>query len=114
MNMLLCQMGWKEDRNGRGAMFVLGKRIFYKDGQVEEANLAKNVPRAALGFKSNGDIKSWVEMTKVFRMPHMEPLAFAFLAGRIWICATEIPRLSMAPWCRCSEAPAAARRSSCA
>lgn len=81
MNMLLCQMGWKEDRNGRGAMFVLGKRIFYKDGQVEEANLAKNVPRAALGFKSNGDIKSWVEMTKVFRMPHMEPLAFAFLAG---------------------------------
>ncbi len=56
MNMLLCQMGWKEDRNGRGAMFVLGKRIFYKDGQVEEANLAKNVPRAALGFKSHGDL----------------------------------------------------------
>lgn len=81
MTMLLCQMGWKTARNGRGPMFVLGKKIFHADGEVEDASLAKNVPRAALGFRSQGDLKKWVGMTSAFRAPGMEPMAFALLAG---------------------------------
>jgi hypothetical protein len=80
MTMLLCQMGWKEARNG-DRMFVLGKKIFHKDGRTESASLAKNVPVAAKGFHSQGDLKRWVDATELLSRPNMEPFAFALLAG---------------------------------
>ena len=80
MAQLMCQMGWKTARNGE-PMFVLGGKLLHSDGTVEETNFAKNVPQAALGFHSQGDLSSWVKMTEVFDQPGMEPFAFAMLAG---------------------------------
>lgn len=77
---MLTQMGWATSRNGE-TMFILGKKVFRKDGTAEVTNLAANVPKAAGGFRSAGDPEKWAEMTKVFTMPAMEPFAFAFLAG---------------------------------
>jgi len=81
MTMLLCQMGWKDERSSKGQMFVLGRKIYHADGSVEDASLAKNVPRAAEGFKSAGDLKKWSNTTKLLGTPGMESMAFALLAG---------------------------------
>ncbi len=80
MSMLLCQMGWKEARNN-DTMFVLGRKIFRPNGSVEDASLAKNVPKAAEGYHSAGSLQKWVDATEVFNTPGMEPFAFALLAG---------------------------------
>jgi hypothetical protein len=77
MTRLLCQMGWKEE----GRMFVLGKKIFHKDGSIEDASLAKGVPRAAEGFRSKGSLAAWSKQTRHLGRAGMEPLAFALLAG---------------------------------
>lgn len=75
MTNLLCQMGWRED------VFVLGKKIFHRDGSMDDAALARNVPEAAQAFRSEGDLTKWREMTRIFGEQHMEPYAFAFLCG---------------------------------
>ena len=80
MALLLCQMGWKNARNGN-PMFVLGKKIFHSDGTVEDASMARNVPKSALGFHSAGDLEKWSEATRLLDAPGMEPHAFALLAG---------------------------------
>lgn len=80
MSMLLCQMGWKEARNGK-PMFVLGKKIFHADGSMEDASLARNVPKAAEGFRSEGSLDKWSEATRVLGKPGMEPFAFALLCS---------------------------------
>ena len=80
MTMLLCQMGWKKARND-AAMFVLGRKVFHEDGSIEDASLARNVPKAAEGFHSRGSLDKWVESTRVLGKPGMEPFAFALLAG---------------------------------
>jgi hypothetical protein len=80
MSNLMCQMGWKEARNGT-PMFVLGKKIFHADGSVEEASLAKNVPAAVEGYRTSGDLDTWSEATRVFGKPGMEPFAFALLSA---------------------------------
>lgn len=80
MSQLLCQMGWKDTRDGK-SMFVLGKKIFHQDGAVEEASLAKNVPTSAQGFRGIGSLEKWTGMTKVLDKPGMEPFAFALLCG---------------------------------
>ena len=80
MTMLLCQMGWKTARNGK-PMFVHGRKIFHSDGKVEDASLAKNVPKAAEGFRSAGSLAKWVQATEILGQPGMEPFAFALLAG---------------------------------
>ena len=80
MTMLLCQMGWKTARNGN-PMFVHGRKIFHADGKVEEASLAKNVPKAAEGFRTSGSLEKWIAATEIFDRPGMEPFAFALLAG---------------------------------
>jgi hypothetical protein len=80
MTMLLNQMGWKTDNNGK-TLFVLGKKLFYEDGTIEEASLARNVPTAAQGFCSKGDLTKWVLSTEVFNGIGMEPYAFALLCG---------------------------------
>lgn len=79
MTNLMCQMGWKE-RNGR-SMFVLGQKIFVPNEAPEAAALAKNVPNAATGFRTEGSLEAWVEQTKLFNQKGMEPFAFALLAG---------------------------------
>ena len=81
MTMLLCQMGWKTLRGDGKPMFVHGRRIFHADGSVEDASLARNVPRSAEGFHSKGDVHVWSAATKCLGMPGMEPFAFALLAG---------------------------------
>jgi len=80
MSLLLCQMGWKRARNG-DPMFVLGKKIFHADGNVEDASLAKNVPKAAEAFHCKGTLQAWADSTQVLNKPGMEPFAFALLAG---------------------------------
>lgn len=80
MSQLLCQMGWREDKAGK-LFFVLGKRIFHADGSVDDATLARNVPSAAEGYRSQGDLSKWVEATKLLNAPGMEPFAFALLCG---------------------------------
>ncbi|UCE99923.1 MAG: DUF927 domain-containing protein, partial [Planctomycetota bacterium] len=79
MSMLLCQMGWKLANNKE--IFVLGKKIYHRDGSVDNASLAKNVPRSAEGFRSRGSLDKWVTATEVLNRPGMEPFAFALLAG---------------------------------
>lgn len=78
MTALFCQMGWKE-YNGR-EMFVLGQSVFTKDGR-ETASLARNVPAAASGFRTQGDPLVWAEQTEKLRGKEMAPFAFALLAG---------------------------------
>lgn len=80
MAQLLNQMGWKLTNKGEH-LFVLGNRLFHQDGTIEDANLARNVPTAAQGYKTMGDLNKWVEATEVLDRPGMEPLAFALLCG---------------------------------
>jgi hypothetical protein len=80
MSLLLCQMGWKKARNS-DPMFVLGKKIFHADGRIEDASMAKNVPKAAEAFHCKGSLQKWSDSTRVLDMPGMEPFAFALLAG---------------------------------
>jgi hypothetical protein len=80
MALLLCQMGWKQARNGQ-PMFVLGRKIFHADGTMEDASMARNVPRSAEGYHSAGDLTAWSNATKVLGQFGMEPHAFALLAG---------------------------------
>jgi hypothetical protein len=80
MTQLLCQMGWRKTPQGED-FFVLGRKIFYGDGTVDNAALARNVPSAAEGFTSKGDLKTWAEATRVFNAPGMEPFAFALLSA---------------------------------
>jgi hypothetical protein len=76
---LLCQMGWKETRQGRA--FVLGKKIYYANGAEEDAALAKNIPTAAEAFHAEGELAPWTEATKILGQPGMEPYAFAMAAA---------------------------------
>ena len=80
MTMLLCQMGWKKTRKGDD-MFILGKRILHADGTQENASMARNVPKAAEGFRVGGSLDKWVDATKVLGRPSLEPYAFALLCG---------------------------------
>jgi hypothetical protein len=80
MSHYLCQMGWATARDGK-EMFVLGKKILHSDGSSEEASLAHNVPAAAGGYRTAGDLSEWVKATRVLNEPGMEPFAFALLAG---------------------------------
>jgi len=80
MSMLLCQMGWKKSRSGK-PIFVLGRKIFHNDGTVEDASLAKNVPKSADGYRVSGSLDRWALATEVLDKPGMEPFAFALLAG---------------------------------
>lgn len=77
---LLCQMGWKEARNG-DPMFVLGKKIFHKDGTTEDASLARNVPKAAEAYHTAGSLDKWTAATAILGKPGMEPFAFSLMAG---------------------------------
>lgn len=79
INNLFTQMGWKE--KSPGLAFVLGDRVFHEDGTVECAALAKNLPYAAQGFFSGGELSEWINTTKVLDAPGMEAHAFALLAG---------------------------------
>ena len=76
---LLCSMGWKKE--GNNSVFVVGKKIFHSDGSVDDASLAKNVPNAVKGFRSDGDLSKWTQAISVLGKPKMEPFAFAFCAG---------------------------------
>lgn len=80
MTKLMCQMGWKEGQNGKD-MIVLGKNIFHADGRVEDASLARNVPKAAEAFHTAGSLKPWVDATAVLALPGLEPHAFGLLMG---------------------------------
>lgn len=80
MSMLLCQMGWKESREA-DPMFVLGKKILHADLTVEEAGLARNVPKSVEAYHTKGDPGKWVNATSLLGLSGMEPHAFAFLAG---------------------------------
>jgi len=80
MTLLFNQMGWKLSRSKKH-MFVLGKKIFHEDGLVDQASLAKNVPTAARGFRTSGDLTKWAESTRILDEPGMEPYAFALMAG---------------------------------
>ena len=80
MSQLLCQMGWRKTPQGED-FFVLGRKIFYGDGTVDNAALARNVPSAAEGYASKGDLATWSAATQIFNKPGMEPFAFALLAS---------------------------------
>ena len=80
MTLLTNQMGWK-NLDTKEPLFVLGKKLFHADGRIEDASLARNVPTAASGFRSKGDLNKWVDGTKLFNKPGMEAHAFALLCG---------------------------------
>jgi hypothetical protein len=81
MSRLLCQMGWNKNPKDGKPVFVLGRKVFYSDGTVQDSAMARNVPKSALGFHAAGDLEKWSEATRLLDAPGMEPHAFALLAG---------------------------------
>lgn len=79
ISQLLCQMGWRDVQDDM--KFVLGQTMYGSDGKAIPISLAKNIPKSAEAFHSKGDLAAWIETTRIFNKPGMEPLAFAFLAA---------------------------------
>lgn len=71
-------MGWKED----GSTFIIGSSMIDSQGQEINIGLSsklKNVKPAA--FMPNGDMKEWIELTKLINVPGMEAHRFVLCAG---------------------------------
>ena len=79
MKKMLTQMGWRE--LGGELVFVLGKKVFHRDGTVDDAALSNSVPTAAEAFATKGDPNLWTEQTAKLDAPGMEAHAFTLLAG---------------------------------
>src|SRR6185369_556202 len=56
------------------------ERLFKRDGE-EVTGFAQNIPEVAKAFHAKGELAAWTRATRIFSLPGMEPLAFAFLAG---------------------------------
>ena len=79
LSRLMGQMGWTTLKDKPA--FILGKKVFYSDGTIEDAALANNIPDAAKAFCSKGDLGLWSSLTDVFNEEGTEGYAFALLAG---------------------------------
>lgn len=71
-------MGWKED----GASFILGSSMFDSKGTEVNIGLSskmKSMRQAT--FMPSGDIKEWIELTKLINIPGMEAHRFILCCG---------------------------------
>lgn len=73
MAKLYGSMGWKDGTNE----FVLGTKVFRRDGTVEAVGLSDNVSGSIKGFGSKGELAPWVEQTTLFDSPRLEAHAFS-------------------------------------
>lgn len=71
-------MGWKEEDGGG---FVLGQKLYTRDGKVLEAGMSAKVSGSLRGFHAKGDLKLWSNATRVLGMPGMEAHAFSLCLG---------------------------------
>lgn len=74
---LFKTMGWKDD----GTQFVLGDRLYQKDGQVIHTGASDRSTSFLAGFTTKGDLESWKVLTEIFNIPGTEAHAFMFLSA---------------------------------
>lgn len=74
---LYSSMGWKDGTD----RFVLGHKVFVRDGSVEAAGISHRAGESVKGFKSKGEIEPWIAQTALFSTVGMEAHAFTFLAA---------------------------------
>ena len=86
---LFRSMGWKE----RNTKFVLGDRLYQKDGSIIHAGASGRSASFLDGFNTKGSLTDWCELTQIFQQPGLEPHAFmlltAFAAPLLQLCGRE-------------------------
>jgi len=74
---LVQAMGWTDDFEA----FVIGRKIFHRDGTVSETTLSQKFGSAAAGFVPRGNVQDWANATLMLGRPGMEAHAFSLLLG---------------------------------
>lgn len=86
---LFRSMGWK-DNNSK---FVLGDRMYLKEGEIIHAGSATRSASFLDGFREKGSLADWSAATQVFDLPGCEPHAFmlltAFAAPLLQLCGRD-------------------------
>lgn len=77
---LSSQMGWKDSAPGEMS-FVHGDSIYYKGGVTKKVGYSSAAPEFVKGIAPQGDMAEWVENTKLFNRPNLEPLAFELICS---------------------------------
>lgn len=76
MQRLYDSLGWKDDE-----IFVLGKRVFSKEG-INHAGLSRTVPESVVsGISSRGSLEAWIGGANWFTQPGLEAHLFSFCTG---------------------------------
>ena len=73
---LYMSLGWKPDGG-----FVLGKKLFCRDGTVREAGTSAKLGSALQGFHTEGSLEKWTAATALLDRPGLEAHAFALCLG---------------------------------
>jgi len=76
---LCSQMGWQEDEGGLA--FVHGTTAYYKERSPETVGFSRNVPSAAKGYKTSGELLPWIDLTSTLDTHKFAPYAFALCSG---------------------------------
>jgi len=83
---LFRSMGWKENNT----KFVLGDRLYQKDGGIIHAGASSRSASFLEGFNEKGSLEAWRELTQIFDHPGLEAHAFmlltAFAAPLLQLC----------------------------
>lgn len=86
---LFRSMGWKDNN----AKFVLGDRMYLKEGDIIHAGSAGKSSSFLDGFREKGRLEDWSVATQVFGLPGCEPHAFmlltAFAAPLLQLCGRD-------------------------
>jgi hypothetical protein len=86
MRRLFRSMGWK----ARNTCFVLGDRMYHKDGSIVHAGASGRSASFLEGFNAKGELNDWRDLTQIFASPGLEPHAFmlltAFAAPLLQMC----------------------------
>lgn len=69
------RMGWMEDNT----QFLLGKKMYMSDGSIRKAGVSRKQGEWLDGFKSKGDLATWVSLTERFAQPGYEAHAFTMM-----------------------------------
>ncbi len=73
---LFRTMGWKEEGD-----FVLGDRLYQKDGSVITSGASHSVSKFLSGFHAKGDLERWVSLTEAVNHKDRAAHAFVLLLG---------------------------------
>lgn len=69
--------GWLED----GETFVIGDRVYHKDGRVVKSGVAKPIQDEAKSLEMKGDINVWKQAFGLYNRDGYEPWAFMAMLG---------------------------------